>query len=100
MVSSLIPQLNVVILYVGMDWWIPGFNEALAKQLAIYHGNITAENTIHNIVSIVQTGSLQVAVYDLPNELLYVANARGEGETGPIDAYDRYVHVLLQPCIK
>ena len=51
----------------GMDWLCPAYNEVLARQLTAYHGNITAENTIHNIVSIVQTGDLHVAVYDLPN---------------------------------
>ena len=72
-----------------MDWWIPGYNEALAKRLMAYHGNITAENTIHYITPIVQTGSLQVAIYDLPNKLLYIANARGDSESGSFNAYER-----------
>ena len=73
----------------GMDWLCPGYSEVLARQLTTYHGNITAANTVHNIVPIVQTGDLHVAVYDLPKETLYVANARGENETGPAMAYNR-----------
>ena len=74
-----------------MDWLCPGYSEVLARQLTSYHGNITAENTIHNIVSIVQTGDLHVAVYDLPNEILYVSTARANNESGPLYAYERYV---------
>ena len=72
-----------------MDWLCPGFNEALAKQLTALHGNITAENTIREVVPIVQTGDLHIAVYDLHNEILYTANAKADDETGPPMAYDR-----------
>lgn len=82
------PHIQNVV-YWGMDWLCPGYSQVLAKQLTTYHGNVTAENTIHNIVSIVQTGDLHVAVYDLPNELLYVANAKADSESGPLHAYDR-----------
>ena len=42
------------------------------------------------------TGDLHVAVYDLTHQHMYVANARGDGETGPAKAYDRqYVHIDL-----
>ena len=76
----------------GMDWLCPAYNEVLGRQLTAYHGNITAENTIHNIVSIVQTGDLHIAVYDLPNEILFVSNARADSESGPLHAYDRYAY--------
>lgn len=72
-----------------MDWLCPGYSVVLARQLNAYHGNITAENTIRYIVPIVQTGDLHIAVYDLPREVLYVANARADSETGPSMAYDR-----------
>ncbi len=75
----------------GMDWLCPGYSVVLARQLTAYHGNITAANTIQYVVPIVQTGDLHVAVYDLPNEVLYVANARADDETGPNMAYDRCV---------
>ena len=73
----------------GMDWLCPGYSEVLAKQLIFYHGNVTAINTIQDIVSIVQTGDLHVAIYDMSHDLLYVANARGDQESGPLFAYDR-----------
>ena len=73
----------------GMDWLCPGYNSVLAKQLTTLHGNLTAENTIRDVVPIVQTGDLHIAVYDLPKEILYVANAKADDETGPPMAYDR-----------
>ena len=39
-----------------MDWLCPGYSSALHTQLTSHYGNITAENTIRNITSIVQTG--------------------------------------------
>ena len=72
-----------------MDWLCPGYSKVLARQLSALHGNITASNTISHVVSIVQTGDLHVAVYDLARGQLYVANARGDGETGAAMAYDR-----------
>ena len=74
----------------GVDWLCPACNEVLARQLTAYHGNITAENTIHNVVSIVQTGDLHIAVYDLPNKILFVFNTRADSESQPLHAYDRY----------
>lgn len=73
----------------GMDWLCPGYSEVLAKQLSYYHGNVTAANTIHDIVSIVQTGDLHVAIYDMAHDHLYVANARADSESGPAYAYER-----------
>ena len=73
----------------GMDWLCPGYSSVLARQLNAYHGNITAENTIQNILAIVQTGDLHIAIYDLSNNLLYVSNAQSDGETGAKYAYDR-----------
>lgn len=73
----------------GMDWLCPGYSQVLAKQLSAFHGNITAALTISQIVPIVQTGDLHIAVYDHQHNMLYVANARGDNETGPDMAYDR-----------
>ena len=72
-----------------MDWLCPGYSEVIAKQLLSYHGNVTAYNTIRDIVSIVQTGDLHIAIYDFSHGHLYVANARADDETGPLSAYDR-----------
>lgn len=72
-----------------MDWLCPGYSQVLANQLKHYHGNLTAEITIRDIVSIVQTGDLHIAVYDLTQQIVYMAYARGESETGAQYAYDR-----------
>lgn len=74
----------------GMDWNCPAFNEVLGRQLTKYHGNITVENTIRDVVSIVQTGNLQVALYDLTKNVAYLANAKASYESGPQYAYERY----------
>lgn len=73
----------------GMDWNCPAFNEVLGKQLTKHHGNITVENTIRDVVSIVQTGNLQVAVYDLTKNVAYLSNAKASYESGPQYAYER-----------
>lgn len=77
------------IVYWGMDWLCPGYSSVLAAQLERFHGNLTAEVTIHDVLPIVQTGDLHVAVYDLTNNLMFVSYARADGETGPQYAYDR-----------
>lgn len=73
----------------GMDWLCPGYSTVLAKQLQKYHGNLTADLVIHDIIPVVQSGDLHIAVYDLELEVMYVSNARGDRETGPDMAYDR-----------
>mmetsp|Transcript_13527 Transcript_13527/g.31136 ORF Transcript_13527/g.31136 Transcript_13527/m.31136 type:complete len:438 (+) Transcript_13527:18-1331(+) len=82
------PRIENVVYY-GMDWLCPGYSEVLARQIKAHHGNITAENTIRDIVPITQTGNLHIAVYDLSNSVFYVANARASYETGKAMAYDR-----------
>lgn len=72
-----------------MDWLCPGYNQVLADQLNKYHGNLTAQITIQDIVPIVQTGDLHIAVYDLKQGLAYIAYAKADTETGPLYAYDR-----------
>ena len=77
--------------HLGMDWLCPGYSSVLAKQLDNYHGQLTPDVTIHDILPVVQSGDLHIAVYDLQNELMYVSNARADKETGPDMAYDRYI---------
>lgn len=77
------------IVYWGMDWLCPGFDIVLAQQLKKHYGNLTAEVVIRDIVSIEQSGSLHIAVYDLTQNLVYIANAKASYESGPLDAYDR-----------
>ena len=73
----------------GMDWLCPGYSAVLAKQLQKYHGNLTADLVIHEIIPLVQSGDLHIAVYDLALDVMYVSNARADQETGPAMAYDR-----------
>ncbi|ESP01180.1 hypothetical protein LOTGIDRAFT_172703 [Lottia gigantea] len=83
------PRIDNVVYY-GMDWDCPSFNSVLAKQIQTYYGNITAEVVIRNIVSIVQTGNMQVAVYDLTQNIAYLSNAKATYEsTGGKYAYER-----------
>ena len=82
------PRIKHVV-YWGMDWICPNDNRMLAHELNAFYGNITAYNTIHYILPYVQPGSLHVAIYDHALQKMYVANARGAGESGPLDAYAR-----------
>ena len=38
----------------GMDWLCPGYSVVLARQLKSLHGSLTPENTIRDVVPIVQ----------------------------------------------
>lgn len=80
-----IPQ----VVYYGMDWLCPGYSLTLGTQLRKFWGKITIENTIQEIVARTQTGNLQICVYDLTNQFIYVAYARADNETGPAYAYER-----------
>jgi hypothetical protein len=82
------PHITDVV-YWGMDWLCPGYSQVLGQQLELYHGNITAEATIRDIVPIVQTGNLHIAVYDMTKHSVYVSYARPDGATGPLYAYER-----------
>lgn len=59
-----------------MDWLCPSYTSALHKQLDKYYGNITAENTVRDIVSIVQTGNLHTVIYDIDAEVRAVDSGR------------------------
>jgi hypothetical protein len=51
--------------YWGMDWNCPPFHSRLHDLLTRYHGNITAELTIRNILPGLNSGNLQAVIYDL-----------------------------------
>jgi len=82
------PRMNNIVYY-GMDWLCPGFNIVLHDQLQFAFGSITPEITIRNITSRTQTGNLQIAVYDLTSMIVHTANARRDGATGPVNAFER-----------
>jgi len=69
-----------------------GINQdCLSQQLQKYAAqkNITAINTIRDVVSISKTGDLHIAVYDHNHQIMYVANAAAANESGPKNAYQR-----------
>lgn len=79
---------NVV--YAGMDWFCPFYQHSLYQQLSLYHGMLTPEISILNVTSAVMTGDLHLAVYDLTDGLLYVANHAPNGMSTPfLNAYER-----------
>ena len=75
--------------YNGMDWLCPSYQYKLYQQITAKYGQITPEYTIQNITAVVKTGDVHVAVYDLTENILYVANGRASNEQGPKAAYDR-----------
>lgn len=79
------------IVYYGMDWLCPSYNQAMANQLLKNYGNINAATTIANIISIVQTGDVHAVVYDLTDDLLYVSFYATANSIvpSPAAAYDR-----------
>ena len=91
----------------------------MARQLKVFHGNITSENIFRYITPIVQTGNLHVAVYDLSAQVCHfvarggssmrlhatmpplrgpqvadVSFARKDGSPGPQMGYDRQYSFL------
>ena len=82
------PKIDDVV-YWGMDWICPNDNRMLSHQLQKYHGRLTAEVTISDVVSYVSTGDVHIAVYDHARMQMYVATARPDGAAGPLPAYQR-----------
>ena len=82
------PQIPDVV-YWGMDWICPNDNGMLAHQLQKFHGKITPENAISDIMSYVGTGDVQTVLYDHHAMRMYVATARPDGGAGPLPAYQR-----------
>ncbi|NOY58424.1 MAG: hypothetical protein GXO75_05770 [Calditrichaeota bacterium] len=77
------------IVYWGMSWDVPKYDGPLHDKLVEYYGHINADVTINDIVPSVGTGNLQTVVYDLTAMKIWVANARANDETGPLEAYNR-----------
>jgi hypothetical protein len=77
------------IVYWGMSWNVPAFDKPLHDMLQKHYGNLTGEITLREILPTVRTGNLQVAIYDLTDMVVWTANARAEGESGPLNAYQR-----------
>jgi len=82
------PKIDKVVYY-GMDWICPGYDQVLSTQLRKFKGNFTAADAIRDVMAVVQTGDLHVYVADLPNDLFYFSVAAARNVPGPVKAYDR-----------
>ncbi|HDL19180.1 MAG TPA: hypothetical protein ENH29_09005 [Bacteroidetes bacterium] len=77
------------IVYWGMSWDVPDYDGPLHDKLVEHYGNINAQVTINDIVTSVGTGNLQTVVYDLTDMKTWIANAKADDESGPLEAYNR-----------
>jgi len=77
------------VVYWGMSWNVPAFDGPLHDKLVEHYGHINADVTINDILPSVGTGNLQAVVYDLTAMKIWVANARADDESGPLEAYNR-----------
>lgn len=77
------------VVYSGMDWSCPSWQMKLHRAITDNYGLITPELSIKNITAYVETGDLHIGLYDLSDNVLYVANARGANEQGPLESYKR-----------
>lgn len=79
------------VVYNGMDWLCPSYNQVLGDQLRAYHGSLDEIVTVRHILPTVQTGDLHIALYDLQDSNLHVSFCRNEQSdpTEPQYAYQR-----------
>ena len=90
------PRLEDVV-YWGMSWNVPKFDQPLHDRLKANYGNINAKTVIEDILPRVRTGNLQATVYDLTANKIWTANARAKGEAGARNAYERaFVELDMQ----
>lgn len=75
--------------YYGMDWLCPSFHQRLHELLTLKHGQITAEETVRTIVPGLNSGNLQVVVYDLTYKQVYFAFGHVNEEGKRVNAYMR-----------
>lgn len=78
--------------YYGMDWNCPAFHIRLHELLDKYHGQINSELAIRSIVPGLNSGNLQVVVYDLTNEYVYFA-------FGHVNEGGKRVNAYMRPFI-
>jgi len=82
------PRMTNVV-YWGMDWMCPGYNEMLSIQLQKYHGQLTPELAIQYVTAVEQSGDNHVAYYDLSNLEFWVSFAAPHSAGGNVAAYAR-----------
>ena len=74
-----------------MDWLCPSYQYRLYQQIMSQYGQITPGSTIQNITAVVKAGDVHAAVYDLTDNILYLANGRdlNKPDAGPKPGYQR-----------
>eukprot|EP00762_Andalucia_godoyi_P002520 ANDGO_02687.mRNA.1 Protein dcd1A len=78
------------VVYEGMDWGCPAFQQQLHDRIVANYGKIDLDVAKQDIAALTTTGDLHIAFYDLKNLVMRVANARADGKTGgSFPAYDR-----------
>lgn len=75
--------------YYGMDWLCPAFHQRLAELLVQHHGQITAEKAVRVIVPGLNSGNLQVVVYDLTHSRVLFAFGHVNEDKSRTNAYMR-----------
>jgi len=94
------PRLEDIV-YWGMSWNVPMFDQPLHDRLKANYGNINAKTVIEDILPRVRTGNLQATVYDLTANKIWTANARAKGEAGARNAYERaFVELDMQAVFR
>lgn len=76
-----------------MDWLCPSFHERLAQLLQKHHGEITAEKAVRIIVPGLNSGNLQVVVYDLTYNQVFFA-------FGHVNADGSRTNAFMRPFIQ
>ena len=72
-----------------MDWLCPPYHERLAELITKNYGLITAEMTVRQIIPSLNSGNLQIAIYDLSNDKVYFSYGTKDEKGHVIDAYLR-----------
>jgi hypothetical protein len=75
--------------YYGMDWLCPPFHERLHQLLEDNHGKINAEMAVRSIVPGLNSGNLQVVVYDLTYKKVFFAFGHVNEDKSRTNAYMR-----------
>jgi hypothetical protein len=88
------------IVYNGMDWLCPSYNQKLGDSLTKYYGSINAETTIKNILPTVQTGNLHILFTDLSDSQAFVSFMRKSTKSGTDDDLYAYQRQFTQLDMK
>ena len=93
------PRIKDMVYY-GMDWICPSYNQVLSEQLTKYHGTFSPEVGLRYITPVEKSGDNHAAYYDLTAMQLFVAFAAPHNSTGSVAAYDRqYVNYDIRQLL-